>query len=141
MGWVARSMLKYWRKVIPMFQHAFGEPNPEWPEITVEELHERFDTNPPALLIDVRSKDEYEGNYGHLPNAKWIPMLDLESRISEIIEYKDSEVVTMCPGGGMSLVAVDLLKEAGFTDVKSLLDGTDAWHKKGYPMEFGESKN
>jgi rhodanese-related sulfurtransferase len=39
----------------------------------------------------------------------------------------------MCPGGGLSLAAVDLMREAGFNDVKSLKGGTDAWFKKGYP--------
>ncbi len=39
----------------------------------------------------------------------------------------------MCPGGGLSLVAVEILEGAGFTNVKSLNGGTDAWHEKGYP--------
>jgi rhodanese-related sulfurtransferase len=39
----------------------------------------------------------------------------------------------MCPGGGLSLAAVEILTEIGFRDVKSLKGGTDAWHKKGYP--------
>ncbi len=61
-------------------------------------------------------------------------MLELESRLSEIMEFKDDEVVTMCPGGGLSLVAVDILNEAGFKDTKSLKGGTDEWRDKGYPL-------
>jgi len=33
----------------------------------------------------------------------------------------------------LSLAAVEILTNAGFTDVKSLKGGTGLWHKKGYP--------
>jgi len=39
----------------------------------------------------------------------------------------------MCQGGGLSLVAVELLTKAGFKEVKSLKGGTDLWHEEGYP--------
>ena len=127
-------MIRYWRQTLQVFQYVFGEENPEWTEITVEELHDRFESDPPDLLIDVRSVDDYTGEKGHLPNAVSIPMLELESRIDEIAEYKDKEIITMCPGGGLSLVAVDILQEAGFKDVKSLKGGTDQWAQNGHPI-------
>ncbi len=40
----------------------------------------------------------------------------------------------MCPDDGLSLVAVEIMDGAGFTDVKSLSGGTGAWHEKGYPI-------
>ena len=76
---------------------------------------------------------DFNGDYGHIPDAISIPMMELESNLEDLNSFKDKEIVTMCPGGGMSLVAVDILTEAGFTDVKSLKGGTDIWHKKGYP--------
>jgi len=63
-----------------------------------------------------------------------ISILELESKLDELEEYRDKEIVTMCPGGGLSLAAVDILMEAGFKGAKSLKGGTDAWHKKGYSM-------
>ena len=127
-------MLKYWTKLLQVFRHAFGRENPEWIEITVEELFDRLDSDPPALLIDVRSVEDYTGGYGHIPNAVSIPMLELESNIENLSSYKDKEIVTMCPGGGLSLVAIDILTEAGFKDVKSLKGGTDLWYENGYPI-------
>ena len=126
-------MLKYWTKLLQVFGYVAGKENPEWTEITVDELFDRFNSDQPPLLIDVRSVEDYNGGYGHIPNSVSIPMLELESNIERISSYKDKEVVTMCPGGGLSLVAIDILTEAGFKDVKSLKGGTDAWHKKGYP--------
>ena len=134
MGWVVRSMFKYWRQTIQVFKHAFGEENPDWAEISADELYNRFESDPPGLLIDVRSVEEYTGGYGHIPGAQWIPMLELESKLDNLEEFRDKEIVTMCPGGGMSLVAVDILNEAGFKDAKSLKGGTDTWKEKGYPL-------
>lgn len=127
-------MFRYWRQTLQVFNHAFREENPDWVEITVEELFAMTKANPPDLMIDVRSEGEYTGGYGHIPDSTWIPMLKLESKLAELEEFKEKEIVTMCPGGGMSLVAVDILNEAGFMNVKSLKGGTDEWHVKGYPL-------
>jgi rhodanese-related sulfurtransferase len=137
LGWVLRSMFKYWRQILKVFQYIAGKGNPEWTEITADELYEKMELDLPALLIDVRSEEEYKEGYGHIQGARWIPMLELESHIEELEEYRDKEIVTMCPGGGLSLVAVDILQEAGFSDVKSLKGGTEDWHQKGYPMVKG----
>lgn len=112
---------------------------PAQPEITVEKLYELFNANKMPVLIDVRSQEEYDGTddiygYGHIPDSILVPMLEMESKLDELEQYKDRELVTICPGGGMSLVAVEVLNEAGFKNVKSLKGGTDAWHKQGYMM-------
>jgi rhodanese-related sulfurtransferase len=60
-------------------------------------------------------------------------MLELESNLEDLDSFKEEEIVTMCPGGGMSLVAVEIMTKAGFKDVKSLKGGTDLWHQNGYP--------
>ena len=95
-----------------------------------------MESDPAVLLIDVRSVEDFNGGYGHIPDSLSIPMLELESRVDEVKEYKDKEIVTMCPGGGLSLVAIDILTEAGFKNIKSLKGGTDMWHQKGYPTTF-----
>ena len=105
----------------------------KWSEITVDDLLDRVNSDKPPLLIDIRSPEEFNGGYGHIPNARSIDLLELESRFEELQPFKDKEIVTMCPGGGLSLAAVEILTEAGFTDVKSLKGGMNLWHKKGYP--------
>jgi rhodanese-related sulfurtransferase len=109
-----------------------------YPEITVDELFDRINSDEPPLMIDIREASDYNGTgyskYGHIPNSMSIPILELESKLEELDSYKEKEIVTMCPGGGLSLAAVDILREAGFKDPKSLKGGTDKWHKKGYPM-------
>lgn len=130
-----KPMVRYWKSTLKMIlQAAWPERfRYEWSEITVDELLDRVNSDRPPLLIDVRSPAEFNGGYGHIPNARSIPVLELESNFEDLDSFKEKEIVTMCPGGGMSLVAVEILTKAGFKDVKSLKGGTDLWHKNGYP--------
>ena len=129
-------MIRFWKATIKIILHYAGLRRSEWSEITVDELFDRINSTQPPLLIDIRSPTEFNGGYGHIPNARSIPMLELESALEELDSFMKNEIVTMCPGGGMSLAAVDILTKAGFTDVKSLTGGTDAWHEKGYPTSM-----
>lgn len=107
------------------------------PEITVDELHSRLDSDDPTLLIDIRFEDDFYGRgdskYGHIPGSRLIPFLELEAALEDLEPFKEKEIVTICPGGGLSLAAVEVMNEAGFKNVKSLKGGSDLWHKKGYP--------
>jgi len=128
-----KPMIKHWRTTLKLFSSLRKSEEFEWTEITVDELFDRVNSDQPPLLIDVRSPAEFDGGYGHIPDAWSIPVLELESNIEDLEPFKEKEIVTMCPGGGLSLVAVDILEKVGFKDVKSLKGGTDLWHKKGYP--------
>jgi rhodanese-related sulfurtransferase len=127
---------KHWRILVKWILRIH-----DYPEITVDELHDKLDSDESPLMIDIRSVADYNGTgyskYGHIPDALSIPMLELETKLDELEKYKEKEIVTMCPGGGLSLAAVDVMQEAGFKNVKSLKGGTDAWHKKGYPTVTG----
>ena len=123
---------RYWKTLIKWLLHITGLP-----EITADELHERINSGQPPLMIDIRSAEDFNGSrageYGHIPNARSIDILELESHLEGLQPFRDEEIVTMCSGGGLSLAAVEILTGAGFRDVKSLKGGTDLWHRKGYP--------
>jgi rhodanese-related sulfurtransferase len=123
---------KHWKTLIKWLLRIHNLP-----EITVDELFERLNSDQPPLLIDIRDSADFNGTgyskYGHIQNARSISILELESKFEDLQSFKDKEIVTMCPGGGLSLAAVEILTEAGFTDVTSLKGGIGLWHKKGYP--------
>ena len=123
---------KHWKTLIKWLLRIHNLP-----EITVDELYDRFNSDQPPLLIDIRDAADFNGTgystYGHIPNARSVDILTLASSFEELQPFKYKEIVTMCPGGGLSLAAVEMLIEAGFTDVKSLKGGIGLWHKKGYP--------
>jgi len=128
-----KPMIRHWKTTLRLFISVAKDEWSEWSEITVDDLFTRVNSDRPPLLIDVRSPGEFDGGYGHLPNALSIPVLELKSHFEDLEPFKEKEIVTMCPGGGMSLVAVEILEKVGFKDVKSLKGGTDLWHKNGYP--------
>jgi len=85
-----------------------------------------------TLVLDVRNEEEFAS--GHLPNAKNIPLTDLNNRIKEIEKSKNTVVITVCAQGVRSSNAAALLSKAGFTQVFSLEGGTEAWKTQGMPI-------
>ncbi len=112
---------------------------PGIPEIKVDKLYELIKSNNAPLIIDTRDKIEFyalEGlgkKYGHIPGAKLLPIFQLNANLKHLSSFKDDLIVTICPGGGASLVAAEIMIEAGFTDVRSLRGGMNKWHRKRYP--------
>jgi rhodanese-related sulfurtransferase len=121
---------------------------PSVDEMTVDELFERIKSDQSPLLIDVteptfyRTEKEKPDNEQNelvklsakkIPNAKMIPILELAANLEDLEPYLEKEIVTICPGGGMSLIAVDIMVDAGFKIVKSLTGGMELWVEKGYP--------
>ncbi len=113
-------------------------------EITADELYELIQSDNTPLMIDTRDRVEFyaaEGSwrkYGHIEGARNIPIFELTSNLTDLSSFKETEIVTFCPGGGMSLVAAEIMVKAGFTDVKSLKGGMDDWDRKGYPTITGK---
>ena len=112
---------------------------PDVSEITTDQLKERINSGETPIMVDLRDRVDFYGaegsrrKYGYIPSAKSIPIMQLTAYIKDLSPSKDNEIVTICPGGGMSLAAADILLDAGFTDVKSLKGGMEDWAKKGYP--------
>ncbi|NPE08978.1 MAG: rhodanese-like domain-containing protein [Asgard group archaeon] len=100
------------------------------PEITPEKLNEQINANQSPLLLYVL---RIYGEEGLIPKAKTIPTMKLVSYLDRLEPYKEKKIVTVCGGGGMSLVAADILIQAGFKDVKSLNGGMELWKKRGFP--------
>lgn len=82
-----------------------------------------------ALLLDVREPEEYSAI--HAPNAKLIPLGQINSRLKEIETYKDKPIVVMCRSGRRSAQAVSILREAGYTQVSNIIGGITAWESNG----------
>lgn len=82
-----------------------------------------------ALLLDVREPAEYAAV--HTPNAKLLPLGEVNQRLKELDTYKDKPIVVICRSGRRSAQAVALLQEAGFTQVSNVQGGIQAWEQAG----------
>jgi adenylyltransferase/sulfurtransferase len=97
------------------------------PQITVEQLKQKLDAKEDVFVLDVREPHEYPiANLG----APLIPVGSIESRIAELAEHKNDEVVVHCRSGARSQKAALALKQAGFTNVSNLAGGILAWADK-----------
>ena len=83
-----------------------------------------------AFLLDVRTPEEYK--QAHIPGSTLIPLDTLVSRANELPE--DETIVIYCRSGNRSLQAVNLLEQAGFTNVHSMDQGINYWIAQGYEV-------
>lgn len=93
--------------------------------ITLDELAERLPHNN-LTVLDVRGRTEYAEK--HVRGAMNVPLGFLPRRLKEI--PTDRPVIAQCASGYRSQIAASLLQAAGFTNVLTLTDGTEAWSKQ-----------
>lgn len=92
-------------------------------EITVEELKERLDSDPSAvLLLDVR--EPYERTIADI-GGLLIPLAQLPRNLDRLDISR--EIVVYCHTGRRSARAVELLRTRGFHRARNLVGGIDAW--------------
>ena len=114
-------------------------------EVTVQDLFEAM-KNHKTILIDVREPDEFQATA--IDRAVNYPRGVLEMRIHQhplashhcdtlqaLEHLKDQTLYLICGTGGRSALAADTLHNMGFTQVKSVQGGYQAWLEQGYPVE------
>lgn len=105
-------------------QTATPAPQPsDQNDVSPEELRDLLMTSEPPLLVDVR--EPWEAEITSIPGSVLIPLGELASRTREL--GTGSPVVLYCHRGGRSRQALDLLLQLGFSDVRHLTGGVDAW--------------
>jgi rhodanese-related sulfurtransferase len=84
------------------------------------------------VLLDVRPAEEYAA--GHLPQARSIPVTELEARLAEL--PVDREIVAYCRGPYCVFAdeAVALLRARGYR-ARRLEQGVPEWRTLGLPVE------
>ncbi len=98
----------------------------EIPTVTVEALRDRMSDSTPFTLLDVREPSEVE--LCQLDRSVNVPLGELPDRTDEL--DRDSEILVHCKLGGRSANAVKLLIDKGFTNVKNVEGGIDAWSQR-----------
>jgi rhodanese-related sulfurtransferase/rubrerythrin len=83
------------------------------------------------LLVDVRQPEEYTA--GHIPGARLLPLMELESKLFEL--PSDRDLVFYCRSGARSMAAASLAAEADVTAgaIYNLRGGIMAFEGKVLP--------
>lgn len=98
--------------------------------LTVDEAKLLIKEEVNLVVLDVRTKEEYES--GHLPDAILIPVSELQDRVAEL--DKDKKILVYCKTGVRSAEASQILVSHGFSSVYNLVGGIDAWIQADGPV-------
>lgn len=96
--------------------------------ISVEELARHVEDSPELLLLDVRTKEEYEE--GHLPGARNMDFLSEDFLLQVEQLPKDQAIYIYCRSGNRSAKAADLMRKAGFRQLYDLEGGYLKWEEE-----------
>jgi rhodanese-related sulfurtransferase len=95
---------------------------------------------PGTVLIDVRSKENYE--YGHIKDALNIPIEGIDKVFPASIQNlkPTSSVIVYCggPNCGASFLAASTLADHGFDNIKVYPGGWPEWRSCRLPMTMSE---
>ncbi|WP_210518910.1 rhodanese-like domain-containing protein [Hymenobacter terricola] len=98
-------------------------------DITPIELHQRQQAGETPTIIDVREPWEYEE--ARMPGAQNIPLSSLPEKLDDIDEWKNQEIIVHCKSGNRSASAKAYLTQQGFTNVRNLVGGFQAYMAAG----------
>ena len=96
--------------------------------ITGSELEQLVGKNKDTVILDVRDTKDY--NKGHIENSINIPIDEVESRIDELKDYKDKEILIYCSVGRRSAQVAEILENSGYKDVSNTVDGVKEYEFK-----------
>lgn len=99
--------------------------------ISVEDFDTALSSNDP-FVVDVHTPEQT-----HIPGTDaFIDFTKVKDRLSEFPEDKDTEILVYCQSGSMSLKASKDLVNAGYTNVKNLVGGVNAWRETHQGIEI-----
>ncbi len=104
--------------------------------ITAEELRRKQEAGEEIIILDLRSRAELENDPSLIHGARHVSMEEIEERHHEIPHDRDVIVYCSCPNEVTSARVARVLQRKGFTRVRPLLGGIDAWRKQNYPMQL-----
>jgi len=95
--------------------------------ISPQDAHKLLSSPNKVVLIDVRSKQEFERD--HIAGAKHIPMDAIETE-----SIQDGEIIVYSERGERSVKASRILFRRGYQGVSNLEGGVVFWIRAGYEV-------
>lgn len=104
-------------------------------KVTIEEMNvnDAFEKIDDFIILDVRRRDEFDGDLGHIAKAK---LLTVDENFDDKINILDKsrKYLMVCRSGGRSARASTFMKINGFSDVTNMTGGMLAWNDVGLPI-------
>ena len=104
---------------------AAGKPQTTLSQISVNELAGLLAHGAEMRVLDVREVDEW--NAGHIDAGAMMSFKVLADRIADIGIGADEEMAVVCAGGVRSSTACSVLLRNGYTRLRNVTGGMEAW--------------
>ena len=101
-----------------------GDKSSVYQKITPAVVKERLDKGEKLIIVDVRTKEEYDG--GHFPNSLLIPYDEIEKKAPALLTDKNAAIIVYCRTGRRSEIATKALIGMGYTNVADM-GGISDW--------------
>ena len=105
-------------------------------DITVEELHRRWQAGEKIFLLDVRTDPEYVAGRLEFTDAL-IPYDALPFYLERLPDDKSTLIACFCRSGNRSHYATEFLQSQGYAGARNVRGGIIAWKNAGYAIESG----
>ncbi|BAS26222.1 rhodanese-like domain-containing protein [Limnochorda pilosa] len=103
--------------------------------ISAQDLRSLIDGPEAPVVLDVRLADEVSV-LGKIPEATVVSLNDLMLQVSSVVPDQGATVVIYAASDATAkMAALALTQLLGYTDVRFLEGGFDAWDLSGYPVE------
>lgn len=103
--------------------------------VSIEDLCAQLKATPNAVLLDVRSKGEYEDtstftnlNIGRLKKTIHLDINEMNTRWRELLKYKDQPMYVMCSHSQRSRRVSKMLADSGFTNIINVNGGLSTYN-------------
>lgn len=108
--------------------------------INIDEMKERIKKNNRLVLVDVRTKQEFDA--AHIKGSAWIERGIAEFVLVRSLPDPKAEIVVYCKQGNRTGLVIKALRKAGYVNVAGLEGGFDEWVHRGNTVHnfLGEFK-
>ena len=120
-------VIKWWRRVLFTKQLRMDR-------VSVDELKQLLNDNKVQALVDVRSALTQAAT-GRIPGALAIDMQKLEDSFKGVPPEGEVILYCACPNEATAVKVAQRLKKVGYTRIRPLLGGIDAWIEAGHEVE------
>jgi membrane protein DedA with SNARE-associated domain/rhodanese-related sulfurtransferase len=103
--------------------------------ISAEELRHLMDSGKHPVIIDVRSRAERELDARSIPGALALEAEEIKKLLDSLPADRDVIFYCSCPNEASAARAAKGLIDRGYTRVRPLRGGLDAWTEAGYAIE------
>ncbi|MDX1951775.1 MAG: rhodanese-like domain-containing protein [Verrucomicrobiota bacterium] len=118
----------------PGFLKIVNEAKPHVKEIAPEQLKQRLEANPNAVLIDIR--EDHEWTQGHAEGAVHLGKGILERDLEKQVPNPETELILYCGGGYRSILSAEAAQRMGYRNVFSLQGGYKGLVEAGWKIKI-----